>query len=202
MHIENSVLEILNTFLFLGKKRILRNGKKMILGEQYQNELIKIVEYMANSKKYTERGGDRSKGILLRGQIGSGKTTIFKIIEDFEVNRKMKTLKFIPASLVVGEYNSSKNKEAIINKYSKDNYCFDDLGKEPVGSNFGREDIFVRILENRYRNFCEFGLRTHITTNLTLEQIGQRYGWHIEDRFYEMFNMHELKNKSFRKLNN
>ncbi|EAQ39521.1 hypothetical protein MED134_08521 [Dokdonia sp. MED134] len=198
MIVINDVSKILNTFLDLGEKRISRTGKKMILGNQYKNEVLKIVEYMANSKKYTERGGNKNKGILLRGPVGSGKSTIFKIIEDFEVKKKMKTAKFVSASFVVSQYNLSKQKEMVINKYSNEIYCFDDLGREPLGSNFGKEDIFVRILENRYRNFCNNGLRTHIITNLTITQIKERYGFHIEDRFYEMFNMHELKNTSFR----
>lgn len=198
MSVENNLQDVFNTFLELGEKRILRTGKKMIMNELYKNELIKIIEFVANSKNYSKRGGDRNKGILLKGKVGCGKTTIFKILEDFDLTKKMKTIKFVPASFVVGRYNSSKDKEAIIQFYSKDIYCFDDIGKEPVGSNFGREDIFIRIFENRYRNFCDYGLRTHLTTNLTLTEIGKRYGPHIEDRFYEMFNFHELKNASFR----
>ena len=88
MIVINDVSKILNTFLDLGEKRISRTGKKMILGDQYKNEVLKIVEYMANSKKYTERGGNKNKGILLRGPVGSGKSTIFKIIEDFEVKKR------------------------------------------------------------------------------------------------------------------
>lgn len=196
---ENDFNRILNTFLDLGEKRISRTGKVMILDDLYEREISKIIEYMANSNDYVKRGGDKIKGILLKGKVGSGKTTIFKIIEDFNTEGKMFTTKFVAARDVVGKYNSSKNKESIIQFYSEEIYCFDDIGKEPIASNYGKEDIFIRIFENRYKNFCDYALKTHITTNLSLRELGIRYGCHIEDRFYEMFNFHELKNKSFRR---
>ncbi|WP_149304447.1 P-loop NTPase family protein [Pareuzebyella sediminis] len=103
---------------------------------------------------------------------------------------------------VVAKYNENKNKEEIIEYYSKGTFLFDDLGSETVGNNvyqYGKEEIFVRILLNRYRNFENLGTKTHITTNLNNSQIEDRYGRQISDRFVRMFNRLKLDGPSRRK---
>ena len=108
----------------------------------------------------------------------------------------------IAAQEVVAKYNAEKNKDHIIDYYSKGTFLFDDLGSETVGNNvyqYGKEEIFVRILLNRYRNFESLGTKTHVTTNLSLSQIGNRYGTQISDRFIRMFNRLKLDGPSRRK---
>ena len=103
---------------------------------------------------------------------------------------------------VVDKFNMEKNKEDVIRYFSKGNFLFDDLGSEIAGNNiyqYGKEDVFVRILLNRYRNFEKLGTKTHITTNLGLKQIEERYGKQLADRFIEMFNLLKLDGPSRRK---
>ncbi|HUH45595.1 MAG TPA: hypothetical protein VLZ54_00470 [Arenibacter sp.] len=47
-----------------------------------------------------------------------------------------------------------------------------------------------------YRKFEDKGTRTHITTNLNLSQIGDRYGKQTSDRFVRMFNQLRLDGPS------
>ncbi|MDO6603881.1 hypothetical protein Q4538_14170, partial [Arenibacter palladensis] len=108
----------------------------------------------------------------------------------------------ISAQEVVDKYNAEKNKDDVIDYYSKGTFLFDDLGSETVANNvyqYGKEDIFVRILLNRYRNFENLGTKTHITTNLNSSQIEDRYGRQISDRFVRMFNLLKLDGPSRRK---
>ena len=103
---------------------------------------------------------------------------------------------------VVAKFNLERNKEDVIQYYSRGVFLFDDLGAEMEGNNifqYGKEEVFVRILLNRYRNFESLGIKTHITTNLNLSQIEQRYGKQLVDRFIKMFNLLRLDGPSRRK---
>ena len=103
---------------------------------------------------------------------------------------------------VVTRFNLERNKEHVIQYFSKGVFLFDDLGAEMMGNNiyqYGKEEVFVRILLNRYRNFESLGTKTHITTNLNLGQMEERYGKQLADRFIRMFNLLKLDGPSRRK---
>jgi DNA replication protein DnaC len=144
------------------------------------------------------------KGLLVFGSYGTGKTTSFKIIQNLAKHYQVRELWFpsISAQEVVDRFNMEKNKEEVIRYYSKGTFLFDDLGSETAGNNiyqYGKEDVFVRILLNRYRNFENLGTKTHITTNLSQKQMEERYGKQLADRFVEMFNLLKLDGPSRRK---
>jgi len=192
-------LEELNIlFREKGEKKLAAQKMEFLLDPEYKKTLTLILAYMTTDPFYESKKGSFRKGLFLTGTNGTGKTTIFKILQKLGLQKLIMYFPMISCTEVVAKYNAGPRKEDIITHYSFGNFCFDDLGKEPIASNYGTEDIFIRILENRYREFCEKGTKTFITTNLNLEQIGRRYGVHIKDRFYEMFNFHELNSGSFR----
>ncbi len=144
------------------------------------------------------------KGLLVFGSYGTGKSTSFRIIQNLSKHYQVRELWFpsISTQEVVAKFNLERNKEDIIQYYSKGVFLFDDLGAELAGNNiyqYGKEEVFVRILLNRYRNFEDQGTKTHITTNLNLVQIEDRYGKQLADRFVRMFNLLKLDGPSRRK---
>lgn len=144
------------------------------------------------------------KGLLVFGSFGTGKTTSFNIIQNIAKQYHVADLWFpsISAEEVVAKFNVERNKEDVIQYYSKGVFLFDDLGAEMTGNNcfqYGKEEIFIRILLNRYRNFERYGTKTHITTNLGLAEIETRYGQQISDRFIQMFNLLKLDGVSRRR---
>ena len=144
------------------------------------------------------------KGLFVFGSYGTGKTTSFRIIQNLAKQYQVKELWFpsISTQEVVDRFNMEKNKEDVIRYFSKGTFLFDDLGSETAGNNiyqYGKEEVFVRILLNRYRNFEKLGTKTHITTNLGLKQVEERYGKQLADRFIEMFNLLKLDGPSRRK---
>lgn len=144
------------------------------------------------------------KGLLVFGSYGTGKTSSFQIIQNMAKEYQIRDLWFpsISTQEVVAKYNVESNKEQVIQYYSRGTFLFDDLGTETAGNNiyqYGKEEIFIRILLNRYRNFESLGTKTHITTNLNLDQLEQRYGRQLSDRFIKMFNLLKLDGPSRRR---
>ena len=119
---------------------------------------------------------------------------------------------------LVSEYEFLKNaeeKETFFNKYSSGNLFLDDLKREKDASNFGITNVVKSILEKRYNNQKKYSdekvnhVRTFATMNFhdnypnnidfAIQECGIRYGAHVYDRVFEMFNIIEFKGKSLRK---
>jgi len=169
-----------------------------------KNFLNIFCKYFAQDPSFeNDHKGDLNKGLLVYGSNGTGKTSSFHIIQNISKKYGVKPLWFpiIETSKVVTQFNTQKDKDYVIQNYSKGRLLFDDLGAENEGSNmfiYGKEDIFIRIMEARYSQFISKKIITHITTNLKLIDIKKRYGPRVEDRFVEMFNFIELTGTSRR----
>lgn len=183
------------------KKHYALKNRIFKVDENNQVFLNLLCKYFAQDETFeTLHKGELQKGLLVTGNHGTGKTSSFQIIQTISQKYNLKQLWFpiAPTSKIVEKYNMEKNKDFIVKRYSKGTFLFDDLGAEKEASNYGKEDIFIRILENRYNEFMAKGIKTYITSNLTLQEIRKRYGERVEDRFVQMFNFLEIDGKSKR----
>lgn len=173
------------------------------------------------------------KGILIVGDYGNGKSTIMQTFEyliehnyKIALEKKWHNLnqwkylrfKFKSCRVIASEYEFLKkddSKQEFLDKYSRFNYCFDDITKEQIASNYGLKNVIQIILENRYDDIFKKIRdekrinRTHGTLNyhkdypgnlkLAIQSLGVKYEPHMYDRVLEMFNIIEFKGKSFRK---
>lgn len=152
---------------------------------------------------------DYSKGLYLYGNLGLGKSLILQALrqyrngvvvrhESMKDDYRLKGIWLKSASELANIY-STDGQPAII-QYASDeiNLIIDELGREPEPAKyFGTEmNVLQFLLQLRYdyRRSCV----THITTNLELEAVADKYGAFIADRFLEMFNFIEFKGKSLR----
>jgi len=204
-----------------------------------------IVKYFANDPSFFEcerliKNIDNrdlipsfKKGILIVGDFGNGKSTIMQTFEHLiEHNYKIaleekwnnlrdwKNLRFKVKACrtIASEYEFLKkedSKQDFLSKYSLFNYCFDDITKEQIASNYGLKNVIQIILENRYDDiFVKIRERkrinkTHGTLNyhkdypgnvkFAIQSLGVKYEPHMYDRVLELFNIIEFKGKSFRK---
>ena len=78
------------------------------------------------------------------------------------------------------------------------NLVIDEFGREPCPTKyFGTEmNVLQFLLQLRYDH--RKTSVTHITTNMQLEDIADRYGAYVADRCLEMFNFIEFKGESYR----
>lgn len=179
-------------------------NRAFTVDDENKNFLNLFCKYFANDETFeTIHKGELRKGLFVYGNHGTGKTSSFKIIQNISKRYQLKDLWFpiTETSKVVEKFNTEKNKDFIIKNYSKGKFCFDDFGAENEANNifiYGKEDIFIRIMENRYNEFILKGTLTHMTSNLNLEEIKKRYGSRVEDRFVQMFNFISLDGNSKR----
>lgn len=145
------------------------------------------IEFLKNIVNYFGGGEtklDKSKGLLIRGGVGVGKTSILRLIQKW-LPRDQK-FAYNPCNQVVGEFNA--NGELGIKDFKqKRDRLFDDLGAEDKGMHFGNKvETMEKVILARYDYLKSTGMITHFTTNLVNEEINEKYGKRAYDRLREM----------------
>lgn len=141
------------------------------------------------------------KGLLISGNIGVGKTWLFEIFRD--VSRKFlkaggKNFKMTTCEKVYTAYEDDQQQAR--EKYCEGNWCFDDLGTEDMITNdYGTKRLpIVEILTHRYGKFKAYHYLTHLSTNLSPEEIRERYGERVFDRLMQMMHVVSWEGESKR----
>lgn len=199
-----------NTMLiyFIGCLTRQQNDQTFCTDEKEKKLVRMLTNYFIRSNKSEL---DKKKGIMLMGKPGTGKTTAMSIMREFLACYKQGFM-IRHAGDIVNDYNKkgadgiclyTYNNNGVYRSNKPIDLMIDDLGREPQGVNYGaRMNVMQHILETRYALGREYrDMRTHITTNLTREEITNKYGNHVMDRLGEMANIIEIDGISHRKGN-
>jgi hypothetical protein len=171
-------------------------GNRFILDGYSEPVFDKLAKYFT---KAADSVLNPDKGIMLAGPVGCGKT---EIMDFFKYN-------FYDSFIVVScrdlTYSYSKLGDEAIKRYNglipfvdvhlsygqnKVGVCFDDMGTEDDRKNYGNEsNVMADVMLNRYDNKRNLLRKTHITTNLTTDEMEARYGSRVRSRMREMFNL-------------
>jgi len=157
--------------------------------------VYKLIAYsLKDEPTCFQYGINLNKGILLTGPIGCGKTTLMTLMKHLAPADN----KFIVKPCRDISFEFIQDGYQIIHKYSigklyqsePRTYCFDDLGTENNLKYFGNEcNVMAEILLNRYDLFISKKLKTHITTNLSANEIEKQYGNRVRSRLRELCNL-------------
>ena len=140
------------------------------------------------------------KGLLLLGPVGCGKTTTlqlfaperFRLVATRDIARKYLS-EGLSALEAYGakSYHSKHLGYGPVLQYDQPiTYCFDDLGVEQNAKLYGNDcNVMAEILLDRYEQFVQRGMVTHLTTNLNAQEIERLYGDRVRSRLREMFNL-------------
>jgi len=179
-------------------------GTEIIVDDENEQFFKSILYYFSNDQENFAKHsssicqGEPSikKGLFIAGSYGFGKSLTMNAmrtaLRGFEGLFAYKSTVEIVAEAYAN--SNEKNKQKI--DYTKGTYCFDDLGQEK--KYFG-EELFADLLFQRYDLFRNQQKKTHITSNMSLNQIEERYGQYISSRFHEMFNVIYVSGKDRRK---
>jgi energy-coupling factor transporter ATP-binding protein EcfA2 len=157
--------------------------------------IYKLIAYFLRDEPTAfQYGIDLSKGILLAGPVGCGKTSlmnIMKYLTPIEHKFQVKPCRDISFEFINDGYE-------VIHRYSTGKlyqsepriYCFDDLGVENNLKYFGNEcNVMAELVLSRYDVFISKRIPTHITTNLSASEIETHYGIRVRSRLRSMINL-------------
>jgi len=192
MNLQYNYPEIL---AWLEQKGIQDYGEKFHFKQQDTLNITKLIAYfLKDETKTNEYGIDLTKGILLSGPVGCGKTTLMTLMKHVTKQNNrfyLKTCRDISFEFIKEGYE-------IIHRYSRGsysqteykNYCFDDLGVEQNLKYYGNEcNVMAEIILSRYDLFIARKVQTHLTTNLSASEIETTYGNRIRSRLRGMLNL-------------
>lgn len=152
------------------------------------------------------------KGIILMGNVGSGKTILMDIFKNVFGGFGIVTCRQIAAKYTdeghqsLAIYGRDAVQENTKWKYSHGiaqrtengtihyNKLFDDLGAEGDAAYYANKiNVIGEVIQDRYETFCKYpNLVTHFTTNLTIEEIESNYGTRVVSRLHQMCNFIKL----------
>jgi DNA replication protein DnaC len=181
------------------KENFFQANGKVILNDEDKSNLKVIFNWLIGN----EIDLSLNKGLMFTGNWGTGKSIFIKGIILF-IN-KYYSIDILQNGISNPVYMLAQDmanlfKEDNVNEINKMKstsiMAIDDLGYEPVEVNhFGTKcHPFEEVLMSRYDRKKTILL----TTNLSLDQIGERYGWHIYDRLKQMTYILEFTGKSKR----
>lgn len=202
------------------KEYFIQNKVKYSLENEYLENLKPILYYFlgdlenflkCNNLYQNEKcKPSLSKGLLIVGNFGNGKTSTLKAFSEVTKGTK-KYFKVIGTKEAVTKYSFLKednyNQELFYKDLIKTNFLFDDLLKEEKASSYGTLNLIEQVLEGKYRekkiahgtlNYKENSSGVIEDIETAIEQIGEKYGNYMYDRVYSMFNIIEFKGKSLR----
>lgn len=179
---------------------------------EFPSELQKIyrilIQWIHGDPEFEKLHGYLSKGILIMGPTGTGKTLAMKVMS---VYREIDNVRFrldgrtcdlcydvVDVNRIILNF-IKMGYEGLGSSISKNVFCMDDLGSE-VGNvhRYKNEiDIVSYIIEERYSQ----RLLTLATTNCTLKILKETYSDRIISRMFGMFNFITLDGPDYRKKN-
>lgn len=142
--------------------------------------------------------GDYLRGynLWLCGCVGVGKTFFFDCLSKVRQSRGMDGI--VKLSMIETQgWTMDIARDWVHDMRDKD-VLIDDLGTEPLMKSWGQEaELFPYLLENRMRLEER---RTHLTSNLGIVDVQNRYSKRVSDRFVQYFKMEEMKAKKSRRI--
>ena len=174
-------------------------GGKFVLQESHKKVWQDVCAYFCNIESSVL---DTKKGIMLLSENkGIGKTFMFQAFKRVASKHSCDfDYRIVSCDDVKNRYISKEGggSEAI-KHYSKGVFMFDDLGTETDGMYMGnKSNVMAEVLQARYNLFNTAKIVTHCTTNLSLKQLGERYGDRVLSRISEMFNVVCFSGEDFR----
>lgn len=186
------------------KKTPVNDTSLFTIDDDNREAVRQLCYYFTEDRRFEEGNNSLAKGLLLFGGVGVGKSALMHLLQ----HNQKQSYRLISCIDVVNEFTNQSREDRnagvnVLSKYYGDFHaplngnayghrklgiCFDDLGVENPRALFYGEvkNCMEEVIWQRYKS-GDF-TRTHITTNLSADELKATYGVRIYDRMLEMFN--------------
>lgn len=144
----------------------------------WQPEYALVADWLADN---------HGRGLLLRGAAGRGKTFLARyVLPTLLLHVERKVAAYYDATALGRYLEEAKRKPIVI---------VDDIGTESVYKHYGNEiEPFAELVDAAEKS----GTLLIVTTNLTLEQLNERYKGRTDDRLASMMSVVDFEGGSLR----
>jgi hypothetical protein len=190
-------IKLYNHVIYCLKAQCKDFERPFINNDKLFNEFVLTLSYyFANDERFLEskliqNRASLKKALFIHGNYGFGKSSVllefqklhlpgnsFSYKTSYEIKQALEDKK-------QGTYVTPET-SACLATLQKNPMLIDELGKE--GKSYGEETL-VSVLNKRHELFVSTGKKTHFTSNLKPELIGEKYGFHIHSRLHESCNI-------------
>ena len=191
-------------------KRVWHSCVKKLCSEYDYNEynrsvIVNLLYYINGQQK--SGGYDINKGVMLCGNVGVGKSLIFKILHAYCYATKNPNAYRIESMESLKIHYKKKNSFDYFNEYKRSlkkkgiNLCINEFGYDIDEAIYGVKftESFKSFFMTRYELFGSDDLMLHATTNMNATEFKNQFDPPMYDRLKEMFNIIPLGGKSYRK---
>lgn len=183
------------------------NAEFLLPTENDKHFIGTLIRYFAKDKSFYDsqiiaNKKSLNKGLFIMGNCGVGKTLTMTAFNrcNAALGYAGNNFKVTTCNNIVRRYDAKG--QMAIDAFMEQAWYFDDFGMEEEGMNFGKKtNVMKLIIEERSDLFNRTGIKTHISSNLDLEEIQKKYGVRVYDRIHEMFNVVVYaREESFRQI--
>lgn len=184
-------------FFKVMRSRVREQGQELIYNEGNEKLVKAICFRLSSDPRYeSDLGFSFRKGLIIRGTPGLGKTFIPSLVADNPI---------CPIQILsMNEITETVRKtgEFLGIKFGTFEFIYlDDLGTEETPVKFFGTEInwFKTWYENFYATAKNKSYRLMVSTNLSFQEIEDKYGFRIRDRMAETFDVLDISGTSLRR---
>lgn len=180
----------------------------LVLDEENMDVIAFMLLYFTGNpliERYSEtfkfRGGPQrmslDKGIMILGSPGTGKTSLFQAFSyNYRNPFSVVSCLDIASKFAKGGYEEidqymKVNKNPSVRPFgiSELGWMFDDLGYEKETKHYGDQSLIMEEILFSHSNNPDSKGKIHVSSNLLVNEIDERYGDRIASRINQMFNV-------------
>jgi DNA replication protein DnaC len=157
-----------------------------IMEVQYNDELDQAFKFLSAYLEKVQDGSKLHKGIILTGNMGTGKTMLLKAFKNLYDNITGITTPLVTGDMLSQCFNP-KEGNLLYCKNKARTLFLDDFGIEEVNYYFFKNKVqpFIDTIFYHYNNFSPTESKLFMTTNLTEKKFVDKYGGRVWERIKE-----------------
>lgn len=178
------------TVLWVADNIVLAHQRRKFIVDSHNRDILRFLTYYFNGCPLAEemfpgRGYKLHKHIMLQGNVGTGKTLLMQIFSEYlRITGNPRYFHNLSVTQMVNYYTLHNNLDRYIFNEEENkgfsctpvNICLNDIGVQSAKF-YGTdtETLTNEFLHARNEIWTQFGKMAHLTTNLTTEQLRQKY---------------------------